>query len=69
MRTGRPQTVRTDCNSEEVASLVNANCSQTVDDLAAAVGVNHGTCYKILTDNLNMSRVNLQSVPRILTQD
>ena len=54
---------------EEIAMLVRANRSQSVDDLAAAVGVSHGTCYKILTVDLYMSRITQYSVPRILTQD
>jgi fructose/tagatose bisphosphate aldolase len=38
--------------------LVSANRSQSVDDVAAAVGISHGTCHKLLTDDdLNMSRV------------
>ena len=68
VRTGRPQTVRTKRKIEYIEMLVRANHSQSVDDLAAAVGDNHGTCYKILTDGLNMSRVTQHSVPRILTQ-
>ena len=68
MHTGWPQTDRTERKIEEVAMLVRANRSQTVDDLAAAVGVSHGTCFKILTDDLNMSRVTQHSVPRILRQ-
>ena len=49
--------------------MVRAKRYQSADDLVAAVGVSHGTCYKILTDDLNMSRVTQHSVPRILTQD
>ena len=49
--------------------LVHSNRPKLVDDLAVAVGVSHGTCYKILTDDLNMSRVTQHSVPHILTQD
>ena len=48
--------------------LMRANRSQSVD-LAAAVVVSHGTCYKIPTNDLIMSRVIQQSVPRKLTQD
>ena len=47
---------------EEVAMLVCTNRSQSVDDLAVAVGVSHGTYYKILTDHLNMSRVTQHGV-------
>ncbi|KAJ4445723.1 hypothetical protein ANN_12408 [Periplaneta americana] len=69
VRTGRPQTIRTERKIQEVATLVRANRSQSVDDIAATVGVSHGTCYKILSDDLNMSRVTQHSVPRILSQD
>ena len=37
--TGGPQTVRTERKIEEVATLLYANRSQSVDDLAAAVGI------------------------------
>ncbi|KAJ4445277.1 hypothetical protein ANN_07078 [Periplaneta americana] len=69
VHTGRPQTIRTECKIQEVATLGRANRSQSVDDIAATVGVSHGTCYKILSDDLNMSRVTQHSVPRILSQD
>ena len=41
-RTGRLQTIRTERKIEEVAMLVCANHSQSVDYLAAAVGIIHG---------------------------
>ncbi|KAJ4431822.1 hypothetical protein ANN_20427 [Periplaneta americana] len=69
VRTGRPPTIRTERRIQDVATLVRANRSQSVDDIAATVGVSHGTCYKILSDDLNMSRVTQHSVPRILSQD
>ena len=46
-----------------------ANGPQSVEDLTVAVGICHGTCYKILTDDLNMSRVTLHTVPCIMKQD
>jgi hypothetical protein len=42
-----------------------------VDEIAAATAaaeLSHGTCHKILSDDLNISRVTQHSVPRILTQ-
>jgi hypothetical protein len=41
--TGRPRTVRTELKIQEVATLVRANHSQTVDEIAAAGGISHGT--------------------------
>jgi hypothetical protein len=66
--TGRPLTVRTELKIQEVATLVHANRFQTVDEIAAA-GISHGTCHKILSDDLNMSRVTMHSVQRVLRQD
>jgi hypothetical protein len=68
--TGQPRTVRTELKIQEVATLVCANRSQSVDEIAAAAaGISHDTCHKILSDDLNMSRVNQHSVPRVLMQD
>jgi hypothetical protein len=67
--TGRPGTVKTELKIEEVTTLVCANHSQTVDEIAAATGISHGTCHKILSDNLNVSGVTQHSVSRLLTQD
>jgi hypothetical protein len=36
---------------------------------AAAAGISHGTCHKILSDDVNMSCVTQHSVPCILTQN
>ena len=49
--------------------LVRTKTSQSVDDLTGVVGFSHGTSYRILTDDLNMSSFTQYSVPCILTQD
>jgi hypothetical protein len=56
----RPRTVRTELTIQEVAMLVHANHSQMVEEIAAASGTSHGTCHKIVSDDLNMSRVTQQ---------
>ncbi|KAJ4443659.1 hypothetical protein ANN_05334 [Periplaneta americana] len=66
--TGRSKTVQTKCNIA-VTMLVHADCSQLVDDLAAAVRICHGMYHKILSDDLNMLRVTLHTVPHVLMQD
>jgi hypothetical protein len=71
----QPRTVRTELKIQEVVTLVRTKCSQMVDEIAAAAaaaaaaGISHGTCYKILSDDLNISHVTQHSVPHILTQD
>jgi hypothetical protein len=53
--TGRPRSVRTELKIQKVKMPVRANRSQTVHEVAAA-GISHGTCHKILSEDLNMSR-------------
>jgi hypothetical protein len=65
------RTVRIELKIKEVATLVHANCSQTVDEViaAAVVGITYGTCHKILSDDLNMFHVIQYSIPFILMQN
>jgi hypothetical protein len=67
--TGKSRSVRTELKIQEVATLVRANRSQTVDKITVAeVGISHRTCHKILSDDLNVSPVTQHSVPCVLTQ-
>jgi hypothetical protein len=74
--TSQARMVRNELKIQEVATLVCANCFEMVDEIvaaaaaaAAAVGISHGTCHKILSDDLNMSRVTQHSVPSVLMRD
>jgi hypothetical protein len=68
--TGRPKMIRTELKIQEVATLVRANCTQMIDEIAAAAaGISHDTCHRILSDDLNISRVTQHSVSRVLMQD
>jgi hypothetical protein len=40
-----------------------------VDEITAEAGISHGTCHKILSDDLNVSHVTQHSVPCVLMQD
>jgi hypothetical protein len=62
----RPKAVRTERKIEEAATLVHANPSKLVDDITAAVGISHGMCHKILTDDLNMLHDSEHCVPHVL---
>ncbi|XP_023703902.1 protein GVQW3-like [Cryptotermes secundus] len=44
---GRPKAVTTERKFEEVATLIRANRSQSIDDIAAAAGISHGTHPRI----------------------
>jgi hypothetical protein len=68
--TSQPRTVRTELKIQEVAMLVHANRSQTVNEVTTAetaLRISNGTCHKILSD-LNISCVTQLSVPHVLTK-
>jgi hypothetical protein len=69
--TGQPRIARIEFKIQEVTTLVHANHSKMVDEVAAAAaaGISNDTCHKFLSDDLNMSRVTHCSVPRVLMQD
>lgn len=52
---GQPTTVRPELKIQEVAMLGHANPAQMVAEVAAAAGISHTTCHKIMSDCLNMS--------------
>jgi hypothetical protein len=60
------------CKFQEAATFVHASHSQTVDEVKAAAAtawISRGTCHRILSDDLNMSRVAQRSVSHWLMQD
>jgi len=42
---------------------------RTIDEVSLLVGIGHGTCHKILTEDLNMRCVTSKFVPRLLSVD
>jgi len=66
-RSGRTSTSSTPKNVETVRRLVHEDRRRTVKDIAAIVNVSYGTVQTILTCDLNMHRVAVKFVPRLLT--
>ena len=54
---------------EQVRAAVNQDSRRTVHDLCAEVGKDYGSCQRILTEQLNMLRIAVKFVLRMLTQD
>jgi hypothetical protein len=46
------KTVRTEHKIQEIAMLLRANRSQSVDEIAAAAEIRLGTCHRLLFDDL-----------------
>jgi len=67
--TGRP----TSCTAPEpvarIQELVRQDRRRTIHDIAEEVGIDYGTCQRVLTEELGMHRVAAKFVPRILTAD
>lgn len=68
-RSGRPSTSMTDTNIERVRQVVRANRRLSIDEIATKVNLSHGSVHTILHDHLNMHRICLRMVPKMLTDD
>ena len=56
-RSGRPVTSTTDAVVVAVEQLIMQDRRITVDEIAAAMGISHGTAHTILHEKLNMNKV------------
>ena len=54
---------------EQVWAAANQDRRRTIHDLCAEVGIGYGSCQRILTEQLNVHRIAVKFVPRLLTQD
>lgn len=68
-RSGRPSTAVTDENIERVRQVVRANRRITIDEIASEVNLSHGSVHTILHDHLDMHRISLRMVPKMLNPD
>ena len=67
-RSGRPVSSSTPEMIERVRQIIRED-RRTIDEVSMLVGISHGTCHKILTEDLNMRRVASKFVPRFLSVD
>lgn len=68
-RSGRPSTATNDEKIEQVRQVVRANRRISIDDIASEVDLSHGSVHTILHDHLEMHRICLRVVPKMLTPD
>ncbi|XP_054709237.1 protein GVQW3-like [Uloborus diversus] len=69
VRTGRPSTSTTDDNIERVRKLVRADRRTNIDTIASELGISLGSVHSILHNDLNMHRVCLHMVPKMLSPE
>ena len=66
-RSGRTSTSTTSENIAKVRDAILADRIQTLHDVCELVGLSYGTVQRILEDNLNMRRISVRFVPRLLS--
>ena len=54
---------------ERVRQIIREDRRHTIDEVSMLVGISHGTCHKILTDDLKKRRLASKFVPRLLSVD
>jgi len=68
-RSGRSVSSSTPEMIERVRQIVREDRCITIDEVSMLVGISHGTCHKILTEDLKMRRVASKFVPGFLSVD
>ena len=66
---GRPVSSSTQEMIERVRQIIREDRRHTIDEVSMLVGISHGTCPKILTEDLKMQRVASKFMPRLLSVD
>ena len=68
-RSGRPVYSSTPEMIERVRLIIREDRRRTIDEVSTLVGISHGTCHKILTEDLKMRCVASKFAPRLLSVD
>ena len=65
----RPVSSSTPEMIERVRQIIREDRRRTIDEVSMLVGISHGACHKILTEDLKMRRVASKFVPALLSVD
>ena len=52
---------------ERLHHIIHEDRCHTIDEVSMLVGISHGTCHKILTEDLKMQCVASKFVPKLLS--
>jgi len=66
-RSGQPVSSSMPEMIERVCQIILEDRHRTIDEVSMLVGISHGTCHKILTEDLKMQRVASEFMPRLLS--
>ena len=68
-RGGRPTTAKNQENIRLVQNLVEEDRRVTIDEIANAVGIAHGSVFSVLTEDLGLSKLSARWVPKALQEN
>ncbi|GFW38321.1 protein GVQW3 [Trichonephila clavipes] len=68
-RSGRPSTSRNEDKIAQVKAVVRSDRRLTVREIVQECHISVGPCDEIMRKDLNMRRVSVKFVPRLLTED
>ena len=68
-RKGRPSTSKNQENIRLLQNLVEEDRRVTIDEIANAVGITHGSAFSILTEDLRLSMLSARWVPKTLQEN
>jgi hypothetical protein len=68
-RSGRPSSACTPENVDEIDQLIHGDPRITLDELTYETGISHGSVYKIVTVNLQLTSMCSRWIPHALSQD
>jgi len=54
---------------DSVRQIIREDRRRTIDEVSMLVGISHGSCHKILTEDFKMQHVASKFVPRLLSVD
>ena len=66
---GRPVFSSTPEMIDRVHQIIQEDRRRTIDEVSMLVGISHGTCHNILTEDLKMRHVASKFVPRLMSVD
>jgi hypothetical protein len=68
-RSGQPSISKMMENVEKIRELIHEGRHRTIHELADTNEISYEVCQEILTEILNMHRIEMKFVPRLLTND
>ena len=64
-RSGRPITVATVENIEQIQSIISDDPHVTIEEVQTETGLSHGTIHRIISDHLELKEITARYIPKL----